>query len=78
VTITRARWRNFTLTVDATTSNPNAVLTGYTPSGAHMFDLGDRGNGNHSFSQSWRTNVVGLVVTVRSNLGGSATAVITS
>lgn len=76
VVITKARWRRGLLTIEATSTNPNAILSVYSQSGGFMFTLTNLGGGRYSDQRGWVTNP--QVITVRSNLGGSATATLTS
>jgi hypothetical protein len=74
VRITQLRWRRCMITVRATSTNPNAILTLHSSSGAEMFRLNNLGGGNYAAERAWRapgTNVP-VTLTVRSNLGGSA------
>jgi hypothetical protein len=72
VAITRATWEARLLTIEATSTNPNAILSVYSQSGAFMFTLTNQGGGRYFDQRGWVTNPD--VITVRSNLGGSATA----
>ena len=76
VTITKARWKARLLTIEATSTNPNAILSVYSQSGGFMFTLTNKGGGRYSDQRGWVFNP--QVITVRSNLGGSATATLTS
>ncbi|WP_238009546.1 hypothetical protein KZZ52_26900 [Dactylosporangium sp. AC04546] len=76
VAITKARWKARLLTIEATSTNPNAILSVYSQSGAFMFTLTNKGGGRYADQRGWVFNP--QVVTVRSNLGGSATATLTS
>jgi hypothetical protein len=76
VAITKARWKQGLLTIEATSTNPNAILSVFSQSGAFMFTLTNRGGGRYSDQRGWVFNP--QVITVRSNLGGSATARLTS
>ncbi len=78
VTITLAKYgtANRRLQVTASSSNPNAILKVYvTSSGALIGTLTNNGGGNYSGTFKWTTNP--LNITVRSNLGGSASAIVT-
>ncbi|HEU0292450.1 MAG TPA: hypothetical protein VFR47_06925 [Anaerolineales bacterium] len=78
ITITLAQYRTTTrrLSVTATSSNPNAVLKVYvTSSGALIGTLTNNGGGNYSGTFKWPTNP--LNITVKSNLDGSALAIVT-
>ena len=72
VRITKATWKKGLLTIEATSTNPNAILSVYTRSGGFMFTLTNKGGGRYSDQRGWVTNPE--QVTVRSNFGGSATA----
>ena len=72
VTIKTARWSARLLKIEATDSNPNAILSVYTSSGSFMFNLTNNGGGRFSDQRGWVTNPER--VTVRSNLGGSDSA----
>src|SRR5439155_2490278 len=76
VAITRARWKARLLTIEATSTNPKAILSVYSRSGAFMFTLTNNGGGRYSDQRGWVFNP--QVITVRSNLGGSATATLTT
>lgn len=71
VTITKARWKRGLLTIEATSTNPNAILSVHSRSGAFMFTLTNKGGGRYADERGWVTNPE--VITVRSNFGGSAT-----
>jgi hypothetical protein len=76
VAITNATWDQGLLTIEATSTNPNAILSVYTQSGGFMFTLTNEGGGRYFDQRGWVTNP--QVITVRSNLGGSATATLTT
>lgn len=76
VRITKAKWKARLLTIEATSTNPNAILSVYSQSGAFMFTLTNKGGGRYSDQRGWLDNP--QVITVRSNLGGSATATLTN
>jgi hypothetical protein len=76
VAIPKARWKARLLTIEATSTNPNAILSVYTQSGGFMFTLTNQGGGRYFDQRGWVTNP--QVITVRSNLGGSATATLTN
>jgi hypothetical protein len=75
VAITKATWKAGLLTIEATSTNANAILSVYTQSGGFMFTLTNKGGGRYFDQRGWVTNP--QVITVRSNLGGSATATLT-
>jgi hypothetical protein len=72
VAVTKARWKARLLTIEATSTNPNAILSVFGQSGGFMFNLTNQGGGRYSDQRGWLDNP--LLITVRSNLGGSATA----
>ncbi|HZM78243.1 MAG TPA: hypothetical protein VFC19_21175 [Candidatus Limnocylindrales bacterium] len=76
VRITRARWRRGLLTIEATSTNPNAILSVFSQSGSFMFTLTNLGGGRYFDQRGWVFNP--NVIVVKSNLGGSATAQTTS
>jgi len=75
VAIRNATWDAGLLTIQATSTNPKAILSVYSSSGAFMFTLTNQGGGRYFDQRGWVTNP--KVITVRSNLGGSATATLT-
>jgi hypothetical protein len=78
ITVTLAEFRTTSrrLQVTATGSNPNAILKVYvTSSGALIGTLTNNGGGNFSGTFKWSANP--LNITVRSNLGGSASVIVT-
>jgi len=75
VAIRNATWDAGLLTIQATSTNPKAILSVYSSSGAFMFTLTNQGGGRYFDQRGWVTNP--KVTTVRSNLGGSATATLT-
>ena len=73
VVIKKAQWKApGLLTIEATSSNPNAILTVYSSSGSFMFDLTNKGGGRYADQRQWRPNPGRILV--KSNFGGSATA----
>ena len=76
VAIKNATWDAGLLTIEATSTNPNAILSVYTQSGGFMFTLTNQGGGCYFDQRGWVTNP--QVITVRSNLGGSATVTLTT
>jgi hypothetical protein len=76
VRITRASWKSGLLRIEATSTNPNAILSVYSASGGFMFDLTNQGGGRYSDQRGWVTNPERI--SVRSNFGGAATASLTS
>ncbi len=76
ITLAEYRTTNRRLLVTARGSNPNAILKVYvTSSGALIGTLTNNGSGNYSGTFKWPTNP--LNITVRSNLGGSASTIVT-
>lgn len=76
VRITKATWKRGLLTIEATSTNPNAILTVFSASGAPLFDLTNKGGGRFADQRGFVTNPV--QISVRSNFGGSASAVLKS
>ncbi|HUR83929.1 MAG TPA: hypothetical protein VMY78_01165 [Solirubrobacteraceae bacterium] len=76
VRITKASWKRGLLTIEATSTNPNAILGVYSRAGNFMFNLTNKGGGRYFDQRGFVDNPV--QVTVRSNFGGSATAKLTS
>lgn len=76
VRITKATWKRGLLTIEATSTNPNAILGVYSRSGSFMFDLTNKGGGRYADQRGWVTNP--QQITVRSNFGGAASARLTS
>ena len=72
VRITKATWNRGLLTIEATSTNSNAILSVHSRSGAFMFDLKNKGGGRYADQRGWVDNP--QQITVRSNFGGSATA----
>ena len=72
VKITKATWKRGLLTIEATSSNPNAILSVLTAQGNLMFDLTNKGGGRYADQRGWVTNP--QQITVSSNFGGSASA----
>ena len=75
VAITKATWKAGLLTIQATSTKSNAILSVHSRSGAFMFRLTNNGGGRYSDQRGWVDNP--QQITVRSNLGGSATAATT-
>ena len=72
VTITRALWSASILRIEATSTNPNAILNVHlTVNDSFMFTLTNLGGGRFQDQRPWLDNP--LSITVRSNFGGSAT-----
>jgi hypothetical protein len=76
VAITKATWRKGLLTIEATSTNPNAILSVHSRSGAFMFRLTNKGGGRYADQRGFVDNP--QQIQVRSNLGGSASAVLGS
>lgn len=75
VKITKASWKKGLLKIEATSTNPNAILSVYGRSGGFMFTLTNNGGGRYSDQRGWVDNPQSI--TVRSNFGGSASASLT-
>ena len=76
VRITKATWKQGLLTIEATGTNPNAILSVFSAQGNFLFDLTNRGGGRFSDQRGFITNP--QQIQVRSNFGGSASAVLKS
>ncbi len=76
VRITKAEWKKGLLTIEATSTNPNAILSVYSSAGNFMFDLTNKGGGRYADQRGFVTNPV--QISVRSNFGGSASARLTN
>ncbi|WP_426564596.1 hypothetical protein ACPPVT_00970 [Angustibacter sp. McL0619] len=76
VRITKATWKRGLLTIEATSTNPNAILSVFSASGSFLFDLTNKGGGRFADQRGFVTNPV--QISVRSNFGGSASAVLKS
>ncbi len=72
VAIKKATWKRGLLTIEATSTNPNAILSVFDRSGGFMFTLTNQGGGKFFDQRGFIFSPE--VITVRSNLGGSATA----
>jgi hypothetical protein len=72
VKITKASWRSGLLTIQATSTNPNAILSVYSRAGNFLFSLTNNGGGRYSDQRGFVDNPI--QISVRSNFGGSATA----
>jgi len=75
VTITKARWKARLLTIEATSTNPTAILSVFI-GGGFAFELTNRGGGRYTDQRGFVSNP--LQITVSSSFGGSATARTTS
>ncbi len=76
VKITKATWKTGLLTIEATSTNPNAILSVYSADGTNLFDLTNQGGGKFSDQRGFVFNPV--QISVRSNFGGSASATLKS
>ena len=76
VRITKASWKRGLLTIEATSTNFNAILSVYSSSGNFMFDLTNKGGGKYADQRGFITNPI--QISVRSNFGGSASAKLTN
>jgi hypothetical protein len=74
VAIQTATWNRGLLTIKATSTNPNAILSVFSSAGNFMFELTNNGGGKFSDQRGFVTNP--QQIQVRSNLGGSASAVL--
>jgi hypothetical protein len=72
VKITKATWKARLLTIEATSTNPNAILTVYSSDGTPLFDLTNKGGGRYADQRGFVFNPI--AISVRSNFGGSASA----
>ncbi len=72
VRITKATWKRGLLTIEATSTNPNAILTVFSAAGSPLFALTNKGGGRFADQRGFVTNPVSI--SVRSNFGGSAAA----
>ncbi len=76
VRITKATWKRGLLTIEATSTNPNAILTVFSADGSPLFDLTNKGGGRFADQRGFVTNPVRI--SVRSNFGGSSSATLQS
>ncbi len=74
VRITRATYSRGWLRIEATSSNATAILSVYGPTGNFMYTMNNLGGGKYAVKRA--TKFPPDQVTVRSNLGGSATATV--
>jgi hypothetical protein len=74
VRITKATWKRGLLTIEASSTNSNAILSVYSASGSFLFDLTNKSGGRFADQRGFVTNPVRI--SVRSNFGGSASAVL--
>jgi hypothetical protein len=73
VRVTKARWNRGILQIQATSTNPDAILSVFgTASDSFMFTLTNIGGGRYQDQRQWLDNP--LSVTIKSNFGGQATA----
>jgi hypothetical protein len=75
VAIKSARWSKGLLQIEATSTNPNAILNVHSRSGGYMATMNNNGGGRYSLNRPWVDNP--QFVSVRSNFGGSASANLT-
>jgi hypothetical protein len=78
LTITHARLRRCILTVEATSTSADAIVSVHTASGAFLLRLANLGDGRYAGERAWRppgTNVP-VTLVVSSNLGGSDTVTV--
>jgi hypothetical protein len=76
VAIKKATWKKGLLTIEATSTNPNAILSVFGRSGNFMFTLTNQGGGRFSDQRGFVFSPE--FITVRSNFGGSASATLGS
>jgi hypothetical protein len=76
VKITKATWKRGLLTIEATSTNPSAILSVYSVAGNFMFDLTNKGGGRYADQRGFVDNP--RQISVRSNFRGSASANLTS
>jgi len=76
VRITKVTWKKGLLTIEASSTNPNAILSVYSASGSFLFDLTNKGGGRFADQRGFVTNPV--QISVRSNVGGADSAVLKS
>lgn len=72
VRITKGTWKQGLLTIEATSTNPNAILSVFSAQGNFMFNLTNKGGGRYFDQRGFVDNP--QQISVRSNFGGSATA----
>lgn len=79
VRITKVQWKRCIFTIEATSTNPNAILTVHlTSSGSEILRLSHLGGGNYAGERVWRapgTNVP-VDITLKSTFGGSDAATV--
>jgi hypothetical protein len=73
---TKATWKQGLLTIEATGSNLNAIRSVYSAQGNFLFDLTNKDGGRFADQRGFVTNP--QQISVRSNFGGSASAVLKS
>ncbi|MDN3352408.1 hypothetical protein [Actinomadura sp. DC4] len=76
VRVTKATWNRRLLTVQATSTNPNAILSVLDSQGGFMFTLTNTGGGRYQDQRGWLDNP--LNITVRSNFGGASSSAVRS
>jgi hypothetical protein len=72
VRITKATWKKGLLTIEATSTNANAILSVFGPTDSFMFTLTNKGGGKFADQRGFVFSPERI--TVRSNFGGSASA----
>jgi hypothetical protein len=72
VRITKATWKKGLLTIEATSTNSNAILSVFGPTDSFMFTLTNKGGGKFADQRGFIFSPERI--TVRSNFGGSASA----
>src|SRR3954454_14486819 len=68
VRVQKATWKQGLLRIEATSTNPNAILGVYSQAGNFMFNLTNNGGGRYSDQRGFIDRVT--FVSVRSNFGG--------
>ena len=68
VRVQKAEWKSGLLRIEATSTNPNAILGVYSQAGNFMFNLTNNGGGRYSDQRGFIDRVT--FVSVRSNFGG--------
>lgn len=79
VRIDDVRWRRCIFEIEATGSNPDAILSVHlTSSGSEVLRLTNLGGGSYAGERAWRApgNDVPVDIDLRSNLGGSVTTTV--
>jgi hypothetical protein len=68
VRVQKATWKSGLLRIEATSTNPNAILSVYSRAGNFMFNLTNNGGGKYSDQRGFIDRVT--FISVRSNFGG--------